>query len=381
MVGGTAGCSGAVVKSAGGGWSPSPASDTPSSRTPPSGTAARARRCAVAVSAARSVLASAAVSERVAVVKSALRTLTVTVRAARPEASSLRCADSASRATASCTALIAVRSTSKVVSALTCLAAPRGATGRSSTPWAKRCSSVPTAPPSSLPASRASRAASSPTVWTPARCSASSATGPTPHSMRTGSGARTSCWVTGSMTRRPSGFASSDAILASCLPEPAPTEAGSPVAATDVGPQRGGEPLDLGRCGPRELRRLEERLVERDRLYHWCRLREHVHDLFGEGLVQREARGQHGGVRAQPPGLAHRHGRAGAIDPRLVAGARHDTARPEAADEHGPLTQRGPGELLGGGVERVHVQVQHPARPGRPHGPILPEPPDSSTAS
>jgi hypothetical protein len=90
---------------------------------------------------------------------------------------------------------------------------------------------VPTTPPNSRAASRASRAASSPIVCTPARSSAASATGPTPQSIRTGSGASTSCWTAGSTTRSPSGFASSDAILASCLPEPAPTDAGRPVTA------------------------------------------------------------------------------------------------------------------------------------------------------
>ena len=78
-------------------------------------------------------------------------------------------------------------------------------------------------------ASRRSSAARAPTVRTPSRCSAASATGPIPHSARTGSGASTCCSSSGATTRSPSGFASSDAILASCLPEPAPTDAGSPV--------------------------------------------------------------------------------------------------------------------------------------------------------
>ena len=55
---------------------------------------------ATAVSSPRSVLATPAVSDRVAVVNAALRTFTVTVRAARPEPTSRRCADSVIRAIA-----------------------------------------------------------------------------------------------------------------------------------------------------------------------------------------------------------------------------------------------------------------------------------------
>ena len=155
--GGLAAAADSSSNSAGGGSSPSPASDTPISRTPPSGTAPRASRWATAVSVVRFVVASAAVSERVWVVKSALRIFTVTVRAARPDDSSRRCADAVIRAIASCTAVIVVRSVSNVVSALTCFAAPRGATGRSSIPRASRCSSVPIATPRTSVASRRSR--------------------------------------------------------------------------------------------------------------------------------------------------------------------------------------------------------------------------------
>ena len=77
--------------------------------------------------------------------------------------------------------------------------------------------------------SRGSSAASAPTLRTPTRCSAASATGPIPQSARTGSGASTSRSSSGATTRSPSGFASSEAILASCLPEPAPTDAASPL--------------------------------------------------------------------------------------------------------------------------------------------------------
>ena len=90
---------------------------------------------------------------------------------------------------------------------------------------------MPIATPRTSVASRRSSAASAPTVRTPSRCRAASATGPTPQSARTGSGPSTSCSSSGATTRSPSGFASSEAIFASCLPDPAPTEAGRPVRA------------------------------------------------------------------------------------------------------------------------------------------------------
>ncbi len=68
-------------------------------------------------------------------------------------------------------------------------------------------------------------------VATPNCASRSPATGPTPHRLRTGSGNITSAWSRRGTTTTPSGLASSEAILAYCLPAPAPTDAGSPVAA------------------------------------------------------------------------------------------------------------------------------------------------------
>ena len=361
--------------SPGGGSSPSPASDTPIRRTPPSGTAPRASRWATAVSVARSVVASVAVSERVWVAKSVLRILTVTVRAARSDDTSRRCAASVIRATASCTAVIVVRSASNVVSALTCFAAPRGATGRSSMPRASRCSSVPIATPRTSVASRRSSAARAPTVRTPSRCSAVSATGPIPHSARTGSGASTCCSSSGATTRSPSGFASSDAILASCLPEPAPTDAGSPVrvrtaARRAVANSSTSVDRRPGQCG-----RLEERLVQGHGLDDRRRLGEHGHHLLRHRRVEPAAGRQHDGVRTQPPRLPHRHRRPGPEHPGLVAGPGHDPAGPGPADEHGPVAQRRTGELLDGRVERVHVEVQHP--PTRTHRAIVPPPTDS----
>ncbi|CNH58083.1 Uncharacterised protein [Mycobacterium tuberculosis] len=98
-------------------------------------------------------------------------------------------------------------------------------------PRANRCSAGPTVAPRMLATSASVSAASWPMVSMPSRFSFSSATGPMPHSLRTGnppSSARSSARGT---TRMPSGLASPEAILAICLPEPAPTEAIRPVSS------------------------------------------------------------------------------------------------------------------------------------------------------
>src|SRR5690349_20667678 len=58
----------------------------------------------------------------------------------------------------------------------------------------------------------------------------------------------------------------------------------------------------------------------------------------------------------------HGHRRSGAIDAGLVACPCVHTAAAQPADEHGTPPQGWPGQLLDGREERVHVEVQHPAR-------------------
>ena len=73
--------------------------------------------------------------------------------------------------------------------------------------------------------------AKSPIVATPMRCSFVSATGPMPQSLRTGRGSSSSCSRARGTTNTPSGFACPEAILAYCLPDPAPMEEVSPVSS------------------------------------------------------------------------------------------------------------------------------------------------------
>ena len=160
----------------------------------------------------------------------------------------------------------------------------------------------------------------------------------------------------------PSGLARPEAILAICLPEPAPTDGDQSGLGAHPGAQMLAEPFDVvgGRTG--EFDRLAERLVERQLLEDRHQRPHGVEHPAAGHAVDHAARRQHHRRRAdQPAGLVHRHGRPGAEHPRLVAGARDDAAATETADEHGPPPQGGAGQLFDGREERVHVEVQDPA--------------------
>ena len=156
--------------------------------------------------------------------------LTVTVRAPRPSFSRRACACSPIGPAASRSWSRVVRSSGKVDSALICLAGAFSETGRSSMPRASWCSAEPTVGPRMLAASASDSAANAPMVSMPSRCSFSSATGPMPHSRRTGRPCSSTLSSSRRTTRMPSGLARPEAILAICFPDPAPTEATSPVS-------------------------------------------------------------------------------------------------------------------------------------------------------
>ena len=109
---------------------------------------------------------------------------------------------------------------------------------------------MPIATPRTSVASRRSSAASAPTVRTPSRCRAASATGPTPQSARTGRGPSTSCSSSGATTRSPSGFASSEAIFASCLPDSGADRGRKARPGAYRGAERGAELLDVAGVAP-----------------------------------------------------------------------------------------------------------------------------------
>ncbi|SKT49612.1 Uncharacterised protein [Mycobacteroides abscessus subsp. abscessus] len=85
-------------------------------------------------------------------------------------------------------------------------------------------------PPKTEAASLVCRAANWPIVLIPNLFRRSSATGPIPHNLRTGSSSSSVRSSSGAMIRTPSGLANPEAILAICLPEPAPTDAVRPVS-------------------------------------------------------------------------------------------------------------------------------------------------------
>ena len=197
----------------------------------------------------------------------------------------------------------------------------------------------------------------------PSRCSFSSATGPIPHSRRTGrpsSSTRSSSWRT---TRMPSGLASPDAILAICLPDPAPTDATSPVTSRILARSASQNDFHVLCGGASEFGGLAERLVEGQLFEDRHSRADGVqHAAAGHAVDDAARRQHHGGGADQAAGLMHRHRRPGAVHPGLVAGAGDHAASAQPADEHRASAQRRAGQLLDRREERVHVEVQHPAR-------------------
>ena len=145
-------------------------------------------------------------------------------------------------------------------------------------------------------------AASAPTVSMPSRCSRSSATGPIPHSRRTGSPASSVRSSSRRTTRMPSGLASPDAILASCLPEPAPTEATRPVSARTLARRCSQNRSTSCGVGAHEFGRLAERLVERQLFEHRHHGAHGVEHPAAGHPVDDAARRQHHRRRRRPSG-------------------------------------------------------------------------------
>ena len=217
-------------------------------------------------------------------------------------------------------------------------------------------------------AAAASSAASSPIVVTPSLASVSSILGPTPQSRRTGSGARKAASVAGSDHRQAVGLAHVGGDL------------GHELGARDA--DRGGE-LRLvadrllevaadrlaGAERPLAAGRVEERLVDRDRLDAVAEALQDRHDARGLARVALHVGVQIDAFRAAAPRLGDRHRARDAEAPRLVGRGRDDAAPASAlrvgADDHGLAAQLGPVALLDRRVERVHVDVQD--RAGRSH--------------
>lgn len=299
------------------------------------------------------------VSERVRVEKSYRRTFSTTVLPERSAARSRWTHRSASRSTSLLTRTRSCRSMSKVSSTETDFASRSATTGRSSWPEAIRCSELPCALPSSRTSSASPASARSFTVVIPARRRWSAVAGPTPGRVRTGMGASISRSVPGSISMIPSGFASSEAILASILEPARPTDPLSPVTASIA--SRNCSPMASAEAAPSAVppaSRSTKVSVQAQWLHQRRQPAQQLHDLVAHRPVQREARHQVGGVRRQPSGLRHRHGRVDPETPGLVRGGGDDPARSQPAHHDRFAAQTRLRRLLGRGVEGIHVQMQ-----------------------
>ena len=128
------------------------------------------------------------------------------------------------------------------------------------------------------------------------------------------------------------------------------------------------EPVDaLGEfvVGPAAGFKVDERLVEAERLHPRGDLAEEVHDDQRRRAVGREPAAEEGRVPGASPGLGSGHGGADPELPGLVGGRRHDATRPGTADDDGLAPQRRLVALLDGRVERVEVEVEDAAHESR----------------
>ena len=186
-------------------------------------------------------------------------------------------------------------------------------------------------------------------------------TGPTPHRASTGSVCRKRSTRSGAITVRPSGFFHAEAIFARNLFGATPADAVSAVRSRIAAlmPQRD---LAPERQPPRVLGHVEVGLVERERLDPRRDRAEDLEDRLRRGAILLEVGPDDRQVRAEPDGARHRHRRAHAERPRLVAGrGDHAAAGGAAADGDRLAAQRGIVALLDRRVEGVHVDVEDAA--------------------
>ena len=209
-----------------------------------------------------------------------------------------------------------------------------------------------------------SLAARSAPVSIPSRAIFSAPRGPMPWKRRIGNPATYAVPSPGRITHSPSGLFSSLASLARNLLYETPALAVSPVCGADLGAD------DLGdtrrRPDPAQVvGDVEIGLVERERFDVRGEAEEDRADLPRDLLVDIEARLAEHQSRAQPRRPHRRHRRAYPERARLVARGRDHPALGRAADRDRLAAQRWVVALLDAGVERVHVDMDDLAQPGR----------------
>ena len=288
--------------------------------------------------------------------------LTVTVRAPRPSFSRRACACSPIGPAASRSWSRVVRSSGKVDSALICLAGAFSATGRSSMPRASWCSAGPTVGPRMLAASASDNAAKRADGFDAEPVQlllGDRADAPQPPHRKA---LQQYAFLVATHHADAVGLGQARGDLGDLLSGSGADGGDQPGLVADFGPQVLAECLDsLGRR-PGELGRFAEGFVEGELFKDGHDASDGVEHSAAGHAVHHAARGQHHGRGAdQAAGLMHGHRRPRAVHACLVAGAGDHAAPAKAADQHGPTAQRRPGQLLDGRVERVHVEVQHPA--------------------
>ena len=120
--------------------------------------------------------------------------------------------------------------------------------------------------------------------------------------------------------------------------------------------------LHVFRARPDQVLRLHERLVDGQLLHHVHIPADDLEHPPRRRRVDRPARGhQHRFRSHQARRPVRRHRRVRPILARLVARAGDHSSAGHSRHQYWTPFQRRPGQLLAGRVERIHVDVQHPA--------------------
>ena len=186
-------------------------------------------------------------------------------------------------------------------------------------------------------------------------------TGPTPQSASTGSCCRNGSTRSGLITVRPSGFFQPDAIFARNLFGATPADAVSPCRSRIRAFRRFATRVASG--SPHAFSVTSRYASSSDSgSTSGVTSRKIANTAVRCGLVPREIGRHDDERRAQPDRLRHRHRRADAERPRLVARRGDDAALVGlAADGERLAAQRRVVALLDRRVERVHVDVEDAA--------------------
>ena len=179
------------------------------------------------------------------------------------------------------------------------------------------------------------------TVCSPSRTSASSVLSPTPHRAPTGSCCTKATTSSRGTTTMPSGLASPEASFATNLVGATPTEQVMPCSSWMV--SRMSWPIRAGLPSRRTDPDTSRKASSSDNGSTTGVMVSKVAITAAEICAVEPVVGvDHGGLRAQPPGPRHRHGRGDPEPAGLVGGRQHHAAVAAAADDDRGADQLGP---------------------------------------